>query len=84
MSRDEEHQLNETAFRSLRESIAKEFPHGQLVAISGGQVVASAARLEDLRSLLLGLGKDPARTLVVRAGVEYPETATLFLETGNR
>jgi hypothetical protein len=75
----QERQRNQTAFRQMRETLAQTYRPGRFVAISEGQVIADAESLDLLRTQLQALGKDPSRVLIVQAGVEYPETATIFL-----
>jgi hypothetical protein len=74
----QERTLNHAAFRQLKDQIAQTYRPGQFVAISEGRIVADAASFEEIRALLTAQGKDPARTLVVQAGVEYPETGVIF------
>ncbi len=78
MDSHREHQLNQDAFRRLKEAIAQTYPPGRFVAIAGGQIIADSERFDELRSLLMILGKDPTEVLVVRTGEEYPETAVIF------
>jgi hypothetical protein len=78
MNNGQERQINQAAYRRLRDSIDQGYPSGQFLAIAGGQIVADAERFDDLRAALDGLGKDPAQVLIVQAGVEYPETAIIF------
>jgi len=75
-----ERQKNQTAYRRLLTWINQTYPSGWFVAIAGGEVVADAERFEEIRSQLLTLGHDPTKALVVQAGVEYPETAIIFVE----
>jgi hypothetical protein len=77
----QECQLNHAAYRQLRDSINQRYPSGRYVAIAGGQIVADAEGFRELRAILVTLGKDPTRVLIVQAGVEYPETAIIFLQS---
>ena len=70
---------NHAAYRRLKDAIARTYKPGRFVAISGGQIVADAEGFEELRARLAAAGRDPAEVLVVQAGVEYPETAVIFL-----
>jgi hypothetical protein len=79
MNSTQKQQANQTAYRQLSAAINRDYPRGRLVAIAGGQIVADAADFDELRATLQSLGKDPAQTLVVEAGVEYPESAVIFL-----
>jgi hypothetical protein len=74
------HQLNQAAYRRLKDTIDRGYAPGRFVAIAGGQVVADAARLEEIRSLVAAKGHDPTEALVVQAGVDYPETAVIFVQ----
>ena len=48
------------------------------VAVDEGQPVADAATHDQLVEKLRVLGKSPKGMLVVQAGVEYPQSATIF------
>jgi hypothetical protein len=78
MNNGQERQLNQAAYRRLRDSINQTYPSGQFLAISGDQIVAAAGRFDELQAALDSLGQDPAQVLIVEAGVEYPETAIIF------
>jgi hypothetical protein len=75
----QEQQQNQMAFRRLKDTIARTYAPGRFVAISEGRIVADASGLDALRPLLEAMGKDPRRVLAVQAGVDYPETAVIFL-----
>ena len=62
----------------MEESIAKSYPPGEFVAISGGEIVANASRFDDVIKALVSIGKDPSRVLVVQAGAKYPKYAIIF------
>lgn len=72
-------QANQVAFRKAYSSIQDAYTPGRFVAISDGQIVADADRFEELRTALISLGKDPTQVLIIQAGVEYPESAVIFL-----
>lgn len=72
-------ETNQASFRRLKPSLDKSYPHGQFVAIDGGQVVADAPSFEELDQKLLGLGKESPDVLVVQAGHEYPEWVDIFI-----
>jgi hypothetical protein len=76
----EERQRNQVAFRQMKELLGRAYPAGRFVAISGGQVVADADRLDDLQSLVRQQGGDPRQVLMVQVGADYPETAVIFLK----
>ena len=80
MTEAERHQENQAAFRRLKPTIDRNYPHGRFVAIDGGQVVADAATLDELLAALAALGKDPKEGLAVQAGVEYPEFVWILLQ----
>jgi hypothetical protein len=82
MDRVHEMQRNETAFRQMEAGLAQAFPAGRFVAISEGRIVADAERLDAIRSILQGLGKDPRQVLVVRVGDEYPQSGIILLDSG--
>ncbi len=74
-----ERELNQAAYRELKETIKQRFPLGRFVAISSGQIVADAEGVLELCALLRAMGKDPMTALAVEAGVDYPETAIILL-----
>jgi hypothetical protein len=73
-----ERQLNQTAYRKLQDTLNKSYPAGQFLGISGGQVVADSDDFDSLRSTLQTLGVDPSSVLIVQAGADYPESATIL------
>jgi hypothetical protein len=82
MNAIQEHQRNQAAYRQLSSQINQNYPVGRFVAIFEGQIVGDAGSFEDLWAFLRNNGKDPGRTLVVQAGIEYleyPESAVIFL-----
>jgi len=79
MSALEERQLNQTAFRRLAGSINQTYPQGRFVAIAEGKIIADAASFEELESALKAVGQDSVDVLVVQAGVDYPESAVIFM-----
>jgi hypothetical protein len=79
----QERQLNQAAYRQLRDSIEKAYPPGRFVAIAAGKVLADAAGFEELNALLHQMGNHSPEVLVVEVGIDYPETATIFAQ-GNR
>jgi hypothetical protein len=82
MDPSQERQLNQAAFRQLSIHIQQTYPPGRFLAISGGKIVADAARFDELNAMLHQLGNHSAEVLVVRAGVDYPETVTIFAQDG--
>ncbi|MGH7174530.1 MAG: hypothetical protein ACRELF_09545 [Gemmataceae bacterium] len=75
---DAEYERNNAAYRRLKETISRTYPHNWFVGIADEQVVGAAADFRALESLLRTQGKDPRRVLVVQAGVDYPEYVTIF------
>jgi len=76
MSEDD---INQAAFRKLKPAIDKKYDSGRFIAIAGGQVIADAETFDALTERLEAIGKDSAETLVVQAGVDYPDKVTIFL-----
>jgi len=75
-------QMNQATYRRLRATLNRTYPAGRFVAIDSDRVVADDA---DFARLVLALGKAgrvPSRVLIIQAGVEFPETATIFAGTG--
>jgi hypothetical protein len=81
MDHTEDRQLNQAAYRQLRSIIQKTYPPGRFLAISGGKIIADAAGFEELHALLQQMGHHSPEVLVVQAGVDYPETVTIFAHT---
>jgi hypothetical protein len=75
-----ERELNQAAYRQLKDTIAKTYPHGHFVAIAGGQVVADAETFRQLRTVLVERGYASPDVLVVEAGVDYSEPLTILLQ----
>jgi hypothetical protein len=79
MSTITERQQNQAAFRQLSAHIQQGYAPGRFVAIAGGKIIANGASFDELGSALKTLGQDSADVLVVQAGVEYPESAVIFI-----
>ncbi|MGH7140916.1 MAG: hypothetical protein ACREHD_34735 [Pirellulales bacterium] len=69
---------NQAAYRRLRDQIRGEFPPGRFVVVAGGRIVADASTFKELDAALTRMGFASPDVLVVEAGVEYPEKATIF------
>jgi hypothetical protein len=75
----EQKKSNQAAFRRLSRLINEVYPAGRFVAIADGQIIADAASFGELDSALRSLAHDSVDVLVVQAGVEYPESAVIFI-----
>ncbi|HEX5446045.1 MAG TPA: hypothetical protein VFW87_19620 [Pirellulales bacterium] len=73
-----EESLNQAAYRRLRETIAKDYPPGRFVAIAGGKIAADASSFDELDLTLNQSGLESPGVLIIEAGVEYPENATIL------
>jgi hypothetical protein len=80
LNNSQERQLNQAAFRQLREVIQRTYPAGRFVAIAQGKIVADAASFAELDSLLHQMGNHSADVLVVQARIDYPESVTIFAQ----
>jgi hypothetical protein len=80
MNPTQERQVNQAAYRQLKDFIQTTYPPGRYVAISGGRIIADAGRFDELDSLLHQMGHHSPDVLVVQAGVDYPETVTIFVQ----
>lgn len=80
MNQSKEQQVNEAAYRRLRGFIQQTYAPGRFLAISNGQIVADAGNFGELHSKLHQMGNEFAGALVVQAGVDYPETAIIFVQ----
>jgi hypothetical protein len=77
MSSDEE---NQKTYRRLKPEIDNKYPKGHFIAIDDGRVVADAPSFDGLQQLLDRIRTTRPEFLVVQAGEEYPEYATIFLQ----
>jgi hypothetical protein len=73
MDPTQERTLNQEAYRQLSGVLQQNYAPGRFLAISGGKIVADAARFEELNSILHQMGNHSPEVLVVQAGVNYPE-----------
>jgi hypothetical protein len=76
--RNKDDELNQAAYRRLEASINATYPHGQFVAIAGGEIVGDAAEFMALHQALREAGRDPRRVMIVQAGQVYPEKLTIL------
>jgi hypothetical protein len=74
----QERQRNQVAYRQLSRLIQDTYPTGRFLAIAKGKIIADAGGFEELNSILHQMGSHSPNVLVVRAGVDYPETLTIF------
>lgn len=79
MDPSSEESANEAAYRRLRDVIRETYPRGRFVAFAGGKIVADAGSFDELDMMLNQTGFDSPDVLIVQAGVEYPENATIFM-----
>ena len=84
MNHTETIETNEQAFRRMKSTLDARFPAGHLIAFDGGEVIADAASVQELRPLLIGAGKNPSKVFVVQAGAEYPQFTTILLAGSSR
>jgi hypothetical protein len=78
MGDSQQRDLNQMAFRRMKEDLAQRYPQGRWVAFSEGKVVADADDFDQLCERLHRMGIEPPQALVVQAGVDYPESATIL------
>ena len=79
--RTKEQKANEAAYRRSEERIANSYPHGQFVAIAGGEIVGDSSDFMTLHKSLVASGKDPRQVLIVQEAGHfyvYPEKATIY------
>jgi len=79
MNTTSERELNQAAFRRLSGFINQNYQAGRFVGIASGKIIADAASFGELESSLQALGLNSVDVLVVQAGVEYPESAVIFI-----
>ncbi len=78
MSAPQEHERNTKAYQRLKGTIKETYPRGWFAGIADDQVVGAAATFRELEHLLREQGRDPRNVLVVEAGIDYPDYATIF------
>ena len=84
MNHAEPVETNEQAFRRMKTTLNARFPSGHLIAFEGGEVIADAASVQELRPLLIAAGKNPSEVFVVQVGAEYPQFVTILLAGSSR
>jgi len=73
------HDVNQRAYRKLRTTIARTYPHGRFVAIHAGKIVADAEDFDQLVDALDEMDLNPRDTLIAQAGVYLPEKVHIFI-----
>lgn len=73
--------VNQAAYRRLKNRIRESYPPGRFVAIAGGQIVCDAGSFPEVFSEVTNRGLGPADVLIVQADVEYPEYADILLKS---
>jgi len=71
--------LESDNYIALKQRIDRQYSEGRFVAIERGQVVADAPSHADLVEALQTSGKTPQGLVIVQAGVQYPDSAVIFL-----
>ena len=74
-----ERQRNQVAYRQLSGFIQQTYAPGRFLAIADGKIIADAASFDELTAALERQGQDSVEVLVVQAGVDYPESAVIFI-----
>ena len=69
---------NIATYRRLRDTINRTYAYGWFVGIADDGIVGAASDFRALERALQEQGKDPRHVLVVEAGVDYPEQATIL------
>ena len=59
--------------------IQQTYPPGRFLAIAGQRIIADAESFTELDRLLHRMGHHSPEVLVVQAGVDYPESVTIFV-----
>ena len=70
---NEDRNVNQLAFQRTKRQLAQSYGQGRFLAFSQGEVIADASSFHEIQEFLKSLGKDPARILIVQAGVDYLE-----------
>jgi hypothetical protein len=79
MNSANEREINQTAYRQLKEVIRTSYPPGRLVAIAGGRIVADSDSFPSLFETITALGLKPPEVLVVQTGAEPPDYVDILL-----
>ena len=77
MAGEKVYERNKVAYQQLRQTITQTYPKGWFVGIANDQILGAAESFRDLERLLQERGTDPRQTLVVEAGVTYPDNVTI-------
>ncbi|HEX7448936.1 MAG TPA: hypothetical protein VF306_15390 [Pirellulales bacterium] len=78
MSEHSERAINQAAYRRLRGFIDANYPAGRFLAISQGEIVADAEGFNEINFAIQKISAHSSEVLVVQAGVDYPDTVTIF------
>jgi hypothetical protein len=78
MTAPDERELNQAAYRRLKEEIDRTYARGQFVALAGGRIVADSADILELHSRLKAAGLHTPDVMVVQAGVDRLESALIL------
>jgi hypothetical protein len=79
MDASAEYERNSAAYRRIKVVIKATYPHGWFVGIADEQIIDAAASFRELETQLRTRGRDTRNVLVVEAGVDYPEYASIFI-----
>ena len=66
-------------FDAAKKVIDTQFPTGTFVAVEGGVAIANAESHRKLVEKLHDQGKNAKGMLIFQAGVDYPDSAVIFL-----
>ena len=75
-----ERQLNQKAYKRLKDEIAQTYPRGRFVAIHEGKIVGDAGSFEELDATLTAQGVRSREALIVQAGISFPDYVTIFAQ----
>ena len=78
MDAAEKREQDQIAYRRLKDTINATYPQGHFVAIDVGRIVADAPSFVELTTFLGSQGKNATETLIVQAGVDYPEYVVIL------
>lgn len=78
MKQADERALNQAAYRRLSGFINQSYPSGRFVAITGGSIAVDADTFAEVNLSLERMGCRSSDALIVQAGVDYPDSVTVF------
>jgi len=77
-------QVNQKAYKRLKDEIARTYAHGRFVAIHNGKIAADAASFEELDDTLNAQGIGTRDVLIAQAGISFPDYVSILSQRTSR